>query len=51
MAKKKKKILTIDQLVSNYNKFIKGKEINNAGKDKFEQVIKKAGTTKQPSAK
>jgi hypothetical protein len=48
---KKRERLTPEQLDANYNKFMKGKELANNGKELFDKVIKKAVTTKQHSAK
>jgi hypothetical protein len=38
----KKERLTPEQLDANYNKFMKGQELNNNGKELFEKVIKNA---------
>ena len=40
--KKKIKRLTPAQLDANYNKFMKGQELNNSGKKLFEKTLKKA---------
>jgi hypothetical protein len=48
---KKRERLTPEQLDANYNKFMKGKELNPNGKELFEKVLKKAATVKQRSAK
>lgn len=50
-SKKKKKVKSMDELTSNYEKFIKGKELNPNGKELFENAIKKAATTKQHDSK
>lgn len=42
MKSKKKERLTPAQLDANYNKFMKGHELNNNGKEQFEKVLKKA---------
>lgn len=41
MNSSKKDKTPMDKLTQNYEKFIKGKEINNNGKVLFNQVIKK----------
>ncbi|HEY8660922.1 MAG TPA: hypothetical protein VIL78_17960 [Hanamia sp.] len=42
MKTKKKERLTPTQLDANYNKYMKGKELNNNGKKLFEKTLKKA---------
>ena len=49
--KKKRERLTTEQLDDNYNKFMKGKELNSNGLDLFNSTIKKAATTKQRGSK
>jgi len=39
---KKRERLTPAQLDANYNKFMKGQELNNNGKELFEKTLKKA---------
>ena len=41
----------MEKLTQGYEKFIKGKEVNNNGKALFEKTIKKATTTKQRGSK
>ena len=41
----------MEKLTQGYEKFIKGKEVNNNGKALFEKAIKKATTTKQRGSK
>ena len=40
----KKKILSMDELVVNAKKVLKGKSLNNNGKELFEKTLKKAVT-------
>ena len=47
MTKKKRK--TMDQLAEGYREFIKGKELNDNGKDLFEQALK--NTLPKPTKK
>ncbi len=49
MAKKIYK--SMDELLINYNQFIKGKEVSKNGKLLFNQAIKKAVKTKQRASK
>ncbi len=51
MAKKKKKIKSMAELTKNFEKLLKGKELNPNGTALFEQVIKKAATPKQRGLK
>lgn len=48
-AKNKKEPIPMDRLTAGYEKFIKGKEINNNGRIAFDKAIKKA--SKPRSAK
>jgi len=41
----------MEKLTQGYEKFIKGKEINQGGKDAFNKAIKKAVKTKQRALK
>jgi len=49
--KKKREILTSEQLGANYNKFMAGKELNPNGLELFDKAIKKAVTTKKRDLK
>ncbi len=42
MAKTKKELSPMEKLTAGYEDFIKGKELNNKGRDLFDKVIKKA---------
>jgi len=44
---KKKKETPMEKLTQGYEKFIKGKELNTTGGNKFQRVIKKAAETKK----
>jgi hypothetical protein len=48
---KNKKQTPMEKLTAGYSKFIKGKELNNNGKELFDKVLKKVVTTKPRSAK
>ena len=39
--KKKRERLTPEQLDANYNKYMKGKELNSNGKELFDKAVKK----------
>lgn len=47
---KKKTPTPMEKLTAGYEKFIKGKELNNDGKEQFDKTIKKA-ISKQPKSK
>jgi len=42
---KKREILSPEQLDANYEKFMKGRELNDNGKVLFDKIIAKAATT------
>ena len=42
MAKSKKKKSPMDKLTQGYEKLMEGKEVDPAGKEKFEKTLKKA---------
>lgn len=42
MAKKKIDLTPMEKLTARYEDFIKGKEINNKGRELFDKVVKKA---------
>jgi hypothetical protein len=46
MKQSKKELTPMERLTQGYEKFIKGKETNNKGKELFDKAMKKA-TTKQ----
>lgn len=45
--KSKKKILTIDELVANAKKVLKGKQLNDNNKELFEETLKQAAQPKK----
>lgn len=47
----KKKKTPMEELTKNYDKFIKGKELNPEGQKLFDKTIKKAATKKQRGSK
>lgn len=49
--KKKRERLTPEQLDANYNKFMKGKELNPKGLELFNSTLKKAANTKPHDSK
>jgi hypothetical protein len=46
MAKKKEQT-PMEKLTQGYEKFIKGKELNENGREQFEKTVKKAATPKK----
>ena len=51
MAKKKKELTQMEIVTAGYEKFIKGKETINNGKELFDKVISKATKPKQRGLK
>ena len=49
MPKKKKTSTPMEELTKNYEKFIKGKELTDNGKEVFEKVVKKIVKKKHDS--
>jgi hypothetical protein len=47
MNSKKKEQTPMEKLTQGYDKFIKGREIKEDGKDQFEKALKKAANTKK----
>lgn len=46
-----KKLTQMEELTKNYEKFIADKELNENGRELFEQVLKKAAKTKPRGSK
>jgi len=50
-GKKEKKPVSMDKLTEGYEDFIKGKEVNESGKETFDKALKKAVKSKPHGSK